>query len=45
MVSVREAHFNDPDFHLEEWVARYVSHVDEAQTLLALIEQVDALPR
>lgn len=44
MVSVREAHFNDPDFHLEEWVARYVSHVDEAQTLLALIEQVDALP-
>jgi len=32
MVSVREAHFNDPDFHLEEWVARYVSHVDEAQT-------------
>ncbi|QXN23999.1 GTP diphosphokinase [Shewanella putrefaciens] len=44
MVSVREAHFNDPDFHLEEWVARYVSHVDEAQTLLALIERVDALP-
>ncbi|GGM81814.1 GTP diphosphokinase [Shewanella xiamenensis] len=44
MVSVREAHFNDPDFHLEEWVARYVSHVDEAQTLLDLIEQVDALP-
>ena len=44
MVSVREAHFNDPDFHLEDWVARYVSHVDEAQTLLALIEQVDALP-
>ncbi|MDG5901235.1 GTP diphosphokinase [Shewanella xiamenensis] len=43
MVSVREAHFNDPDFHLEEWVARYVSHVEEAQTLLALIEQVDAL--
>lgn len=44
MVSVREAHFNDPDFHLEEWVARYVSQVDEAQTLLALIAQVDSLP-
>ncbi|MDH0447708.1 GTP diphosphokinase [Shewanella sp. GD04112] len=44
MVSVREAHFNDPDFHLEDWVARYVSHVEEAQTLLTLIAQVEALP-
>lgn len=44
MVSVREAHFNDPDFHLEDWVARYISQADEAQTLLALIAQVEALP-
>ncbi|MGE6316301.1 GTP diphosphokinase [Shewanella baltica] len=44
MVSVREAHFNDPDFHLEDWVARYVGHADEAQMLLSLIGQIDALP-
>ncbi|QYJ79734.1 GTP diphosphokinase [Shewanella acanthi] len=44
MVSVREAHFNDPDFHIEDWVARYVSQAEDAQTLLALIAEVDALP-
>ncbi|EHC04629.1 (p)ppGpp synthetase I, SpoT/RelA [Shewanella baltica OS625] len=44
MVSVREAHFNDPDFQLEDWVARYVGHADEAQMLLSLIGQIDALP-
>ncbi|WP_198780698.1 MULTISPECIES: GTP diphosphokinase [Shewanella] len=44
MVSVREAHFNDPDFHLEDWVARYVGNADEAQMLLTLIGQIDALP-
>lgn len=44
MVSVREAHFNDPDFNLDDWVARYVSQADEAQMLLSLIGQVDALP-
>lgn len=44
MVSVREAHFNDPDFQLDDWVARYVGHAAEAQTLLSLIRQIDALP-
>ncbi|NMH65778.1 GTP diphosphokinase [Shewanella salipaludis] len=44
MVSVREAHFNDPDFHLEAWVARHVSQADEAQILLTLLRQVEALP-
>ena len=43
MVSVREAHFSDPDFQLEEWVKRYISDSNEANTLLALIEQVELL--
>ncbi|MEI6858554.1 MAG: GTP diphosphokinase [Shewanella sp.] len=43
MVSVREAHFNDPDFQLEEWVNRYISDTDEAQSLLELIRQVETL--
>lgn len=43
MVSVREAHFSDPDFQLEEWVQRYISDASEAQTLLTLIEQVELL--
>ncbi|MDR8524637.1 MULTISPECIES: GTP diphosphokinase [Shewanella] len=43
MVSVREAHFSDPDFQLEEWVQRYISDASEAQTLLSLIEQVELL--
>ncbi|GIU45971.1 GTP pyrophosphokinase [Shewanella sairae] len=43
MVSVREAHFSDPDFQLEEWVQRYLSDASEAQTLLTLIEQVELL--
>ncbi|GIU15978.1 GTP pyrophosphokinase [Shewanella sp. c952] len=43
MVSVREAHFSDPDFQLEEWVKRYISDSNEANTLLELIEQVELL--
>ncbi|PKG55550.1 GTP diphosphokinase [Shewanella sp. Choline-02u-19] len=43
MVSVREAHFNDPHFQLEEWVKRYISDSNEAKTLLELIEQVELL--
>ncbi|QFU23847.1 GTP diphosphokinase [Shewanella eurypsychrophilus] len=43
MVSVREAHFSDPDFQLEEWVNRYISDTDEAQSLLELIRQVEDL--
>ncbi|ABV86509.1 GTP diphosphokinase [Shewanella pealeana] len=43
MVSVREAHFSDPDFQLEEWVQRYISDASEAQILLALIERVELL--
>ncbi len=43
MVSVREAHFSDPDFQLEEWVKRYISDSNEAKTLLELIEQVELL--
>lgn len=44
MVSVREAHFNTQAFQLDEWVARYIDDKDDAQTLLALIQQVEALP-
>jgi GTP pyrophosphokinase len=44
MVSVREAHFNDPDFQLEDWVARYVGVPEDAKMLLELIKQVDAIP-
>ncbi|BAJ03149.1 GTP diphosphokinase [Shewanella violacea] len=43
MVSVREAHFSDPDFQLEEWVNRYISDTDEAQSLLELIRQVETM--
>lgn len=43
MVSVREAHFSDPDFQLEEWVKRYISDANEAKVLLGLIEQVELL--
>ncbi|RTR34546.1 GTP diphosphokinase [Shewanella atlantica] len=43
MVSVREAHFSDPDFQLEEWVNRYISDTDEAQTLLELISRIDTM--
>ncbi|GIU09351.1 MULTISPECIES: GTP diphosphokinase [unclassified Shewanella] len=43
MVSVREAHFSDPDFQLEEWVQRYISDASEAQILLTLIERVELL--
>ncbi|ABV35898.1 GTP diphosphokinase [Shewanella sediminis HAW-EB3] len=43
MVSVREAHFSDPDFQLEEWVNRYISDTDEAQTLLELISRIEMM--
>ncbi|WP_299793673.1 GTP diphosphokinase [uncultured Shewanella sp.] len=43
MVSVREAHFSDPDFQLEEWVNRYISDTDEAQTLLELISRIETM--
>jgi len=42
MVSVREAHFRDPNFQLEEWVERYISDTDEAQSLLELIIRIEA---
>ncbi|GGE75832.1 GTP diphosphokinase [Shewanella carassii] len=44
MVSVREAHFKDPDFNLDEWVNRYVADSADAGRLLALIAKVEALP-
>jgi len=44
MVSVREAHFNTQAFQLDEWVARYLDDKDDAQKLLLLIQQVEALP-
>ena len=43
MVSVREAHFNDQDFQLTEWVNRYLDDADEASTLLELMKQVEQL--
>ncbi|MCF1429455.1 MAG: GTP diphosphokinase [Shewanella sp.] len=45
MVSVREAHFNDPDFQLEKWVDRYVADSREAGMLLALIRRIDTLAK
>ncbi|GIU50199.1 MULTISPECIES: GTP diphosphokinase [Shewanella] len=44
MVSVREAHFNSADFNIDEWVMRYLDNAEEAQMLLDLIKQLDALP-
>ncbi|WP_372871765.1 GTP diphosphokinase [Shewanella sp.] len=44
MVSVREAHFNDVDFNLEEWVARYVEEPQDAEVLLELLRSVEAMP-
>ncbi len=43
MVSVREAHFNDKDFQLTEWVNRYLDDADDAQTLLNLMKQIEDL--
>ncbi|MCE9678078.1 GTP diphosphokinase [Shewanella sp. AS1] len=43
MVSVREAHFNDKEFQLAEWVERYLDDPKEAQCLLELIKQVEGL--
>ncbi|MCL2912848.1 GTP diphosphokinase [Shewanella corallii] len=45
MVSVREAHFNDPDFQLEKWVDRYVADTKDAGMLLALIRRIDAMAK
>lgn len=44
MVSVREAHFDDPDFQLEEWAQRHISDTDEAEAVLGLIRQLESLP-
>ncbi|MCH4293433.1 GTP diphosphokinase [Shewanella sp. 3B26] len=44
MVSVREAHFTDVDFNLEDWVARYVEEPQDAEVLLALLRSVQAMP-
>ncbi|MBT1443382.1 GTP diphosphokinase [Shewanella sp. JM162201] len=44
MVSVREAHFSDADFNLEDWVARYLDNADDAACLLELLRAVQALP-
>lgn len=43
MVSVREAHFNDKDFRLTEWVNRYLDNADEASTLIELMKQIELL--
>jgi GTP pyrophosphokinase len=43
MVSVREAHFNAPDFQLDEWVARYIEHPEDAQIVLKLITELETL--
>ncbi len=43
MVSVREAHFSDPNFQLEEWVNRYISDTDEAQTLFELLCRIESM--
>ncbi|MCL2917654.1 GTP diphosphokinase [Shewanella litorisediminis] len=44
MVSVREAHFNDVDFNLEDWVVRYVDDAEDARVLLELLRTVQAMP-
>ncbi|WP_417760995.1 GTP diphosphokinase [Shewanella sp.] len=44
MVSVREAHFQDADFNLDEWVCRHITQKDEAQQLKALFQRMDTLP-
>ncbi|MCL1073529.1 GTP diphosphokinase [Shewanella dokdonensis] len=44
MVSVREAHFQDPDFTLDDWVKRHVAQPEDAQKLLVLFQQVESLP-
>ncbi|AZQ09719.1 GTP diphosphokinase [Shewanella khirikhana] len=44
MVSVREAHFTDVDFNLEDWVARYVEEPQDAEVLLELLRSVQAIP-
>ncbi len=44
MVSVREAHFDDPDFQVEKWAQRHISDTDEALAIVALMGQLDSLP-
>ncbi|MDN5370807.1 MAG: pyrophosphokinae, partial [Shewanella sp.] len=44
MVSVREAHFQDPDFTLDDWVKRHVAQPEDAQKLLVLFQQLESLP-
>jgi GTP pyrophosphokinase len=43
MVSVREAHFNAPDFQIDEWVCRYIENEADAQIVLKLIADLEAL--
>ncbi|QSX34763.1 GTP diphosphokinase [Shewanella avicenniae] len=44
MVSVRETHFQDADFNLDEWVCRHMPQKEDAQKLKALFQQMDSLP-
>ncbi|KFZ38243.1 (p)ppGpp synthetase [Shewanella mangrovi] len=44
MVSVREAHFQDADFNLDEWVCRHMSQEEDASKLKALFQRMDSLP-
>lgn len=43
MVSVREAHFDDPNFQLEAWAQRHICDSDEAEKMLQLFQQIDDL--
>ncbi|GGI68713.1 GTP diphosphokinase [Shewanella gelidii] len=43
MVSVREAHFDDPNFQLEAWAQRHICDSDEAEKVLQLFQQIDDL--
>ncbi|GIU43982.1 GTP diphosphokinase [Shewanella algidipiscicola] len=43
MVSIREAHFNDKDFQLTEWVNRYIDNEQEAGILLDLMKKIEGL--
>ncbi|WP_110456494.1 GTP diphosphokinase [Shewanella algidipiscicola] len=43
MVSIREAHFNDKDFQLTEWVNRYIDNEQEAAILLDLMKKIEGL--
>lgn len=43
MVSIREAHFNDKDFQLTEWVNRYIDNEQEVAILLELMKKIEGL--